>query len=199
MNNGLMKLFGGVSYDPDLKEMGFPLHYLILLSEITLWIGVSSVEELHTKGCGELIRFGRTSYWRKRSLILLAQGVEFFLLVIMCIIFFPGDIPFGRTIGFLDCYYIVFKGFPVLVIIMQVILTLQIIVNPGWAMFMINGLMIILVSVRKRIVLLDLFFIKREGATINPNDWMYLLFYWAIWGLAVEVGVWILRNKEVSA
>ena len=101
MNNGLMKLFGGVSYDPDLKEMGFPLHYLILLSEITLWIGVSSVEELHTKGCGELIRFGRTSYWRKRSLILLAQGVEFFLLVIMCIIFFPGDIPFGRTIGFL--------------------------------------------------------------------------------------------------
>ena len=55
MNNGLMKLFGGVSYNPDLKEMGFPLHYLILLFEITLWIGVSSVEEYRTKGCGELL------------------------------------------------------------------------------------------------------------------------------------------------
>lgn len=195
----LLKLFGGIPYGYSVEKNGIPLHYLILVFSIASLIGLSSEEELTTSGGLILLRYGKSRYFLHRSII---QFVGFvFYLILTCTIIIVFSVINGnalwdtKTKNILSGFF--FQSVPILSVLQQLILTLNLFIGSVYGLFTFASIMTAFLAIQGEIPVLDRLFLLRTGAFIDSKTPWLLISMTIIWVCSLWIGLQKMRRMEI--
>ena len=178
--------FGGYTYDFSLKGE-IPMNYLIFVMQLLMTVGVTSLSEIRASksNLNTIIFYGRRKYWMKRSVFLIIQVIISMMIIIISTAIYT--LCHNMSLG-TDEFASVMQGiglnvFPMCVISLQAILTLQLVcMNPVMA---------------DKHWIMDTMFLYRAGILENKYYVLFGLVYILVLIILFLVGIGIIDKKEI--
>lgn len=193
--------FGGYTYDFSLKGE-IPMNYLIFVMQLLMTVGVTSLSEIRASksNLNTIIFYGRRKYWMKRSVFLIIQVIISMMIIIISTAIYT--LCHNMSLG-TDEFASVMQGiglnvFPMCVISLQAILTLQLVcMNPVIVVFLYEAVMIVPLSMADKHWIMDTMFLYRAGILENKYYVSFGLVYILVLIILFLVGVGIIDKKEI--
>ena len=191
--------FGGFSYDFNF-ENEIPINYLIFLVQLIMIIGVGSLSEIRKSGSAYnvIIRCGRRKYWMKRSCAMLIQVIVLMLSIVLPTAIFAllNNMEFisGELFCVLGGAFI--KVFPLCLVSSQILITLQLLINPMMAVTIYEAVMIAILAVADRYLIIDNMFMYRSGLLMDLKELFLFPIFFMIWFVIVFFGALIVDKRE---
>lgn len=195
---GLLKWnFGGFSYDYSFEE-DIPYNYLVSMANILLNIGVDSLIDIKRNDYNIILRFGRRRFWKKQSEILLVKVFLYIAVSLMTIYLYA---LYNNLQMKCDDIYNVLGGvivnvIPIYMIMYQVILTIQLVIHPVFAIIFVEAIMVGVLSIADKKLIIDKMFLYRDGLFQGKQDVIVCFLYFVIWILIYYIGIRILDKYE---
>lgn len=190
--------FGGFSYD-FIVDKDVPLNYLIFVFQLLLILGTGSLTDIKNNNINVMIRFGRERFWIYRSIIVVIQVALLIFLImaaaLLVSVMSGVNIYSAGTAAVLKG--IIINTFPMCVISLQGIMTMQLIINPILADMFYGAVMISILFVAERHMLIDNMFTYRSALVFDDGIWLSGIRYMFIWIGIVMAGCLIARRKDL--
>lgn len=190
--------FGGFDYDFNLKE-DIPVNYLVLTIQLLLVVGTGRLTELKSNNINVLIRFGRRYYWLKQSLLLYLEVIIYVCVSVMTIFMFVKCISLNIDIRELYPIIggIIIKVLPMYIIVLQVVMTMQLLFNPVIAIIIYEAIMIAILSIADKHLIIDNMFMYRNGLLVCKKEVFLFPLYIVVWAFVLMVGFLIVDKYEI--
>jgi hypothetical protein len=85
---------------------------------------------------------------------------------------------------------------PIYMIMYQVILTIQLVIHPVFAIILVEAIMVGVLSIADKKLIIDKMFLYRDGLFQGKQDVIVCFLYFVIWILIYYIGIRILDKYE---
>lgn len=190
--------FGGFNYDYSLKD-DIPMNYLVLTIQLLILVGAGRLIDLKNNNANVLIRFGRRYYWLKQSLLLMMEVVIYVCISVLTVLFFLKCIDMNIIIRELYPILngIIIKVLPMYIIVLQIVMTMQLLFNPVIVITLFEALMIAILSLADKHLLIDNMFMYRNGLLVCKKEVFLFPLYIVVWAFVLMVGFLIVDKYEI--